>query len=85
MLDLMKPANRQAPLKGTITLAVHENDSKNPRLINAGDYELIYERTGDSNVQLPFRIRRNWRTFRKNICHILRWDITILTTQNIIW
>lgn len=39
--------------KGTITLAVHENDSKNPRLINAGDYELIYERTGDSNVQLP--------------------------------
>lgn len=40
--------------EGKIILAVHENDSteKNPHLIDASDYELIYNRAGDSNVKL---------------------------------
>lgn len=47
-----KPAGAD---EGKIILAVHENDSteEEPRLIDATDYELIYNRTGDSNVQLP--------------------------------
>lgn len=46
-----KPAGADA---GTIILTVHENDSteEEPRLIDATDYELIYNRTGDSNVKL---------------------------------
>ena len=46
-----KPAGTDA---GKIILAVHENDSteEEPRLIDATDYELIYNRTGDSNVKL---------------------------------
>ena len=46
-----KPAGAD---EGKIILAVHENDSteEEPRLIDATDYELIYNRTGDSNVKL---------------------------------
>ena len=46
-----KPAGTD---EGKIILAVHENDSteEDPRLIDATDYELIYNRTGDSNVKL---------------------------------
>lgn len=46
-----KPAGAD---EGKIILAVHENDSteEDPRLIDATDYELIYNRTGDSNVKL---------------------------------
>lgn len=40
--------------EGKIILAVHENDGteEDSRLIDATDYELIYNRTGDSNVKL---------------------------------
>ena len=46
-----KPSGTDA---GKIILAVHENDSTegHPHLIDATDYELIYNRTGDSNVKL---------------------------------
>ena len=46
-----KPSGTDA---GKIILAVHENDSteKNPHLIDASDYEIIYNRAGDSNVKL---------------------------------
>ena len=46
-----KPAGTDA---GKIILAVHENDSteEKPHLIDATEYELIYERKDDSNVKL---------------------------------
>ncbi len=43
-----KPAGTDA---GKIILAVHETE-EDSRLIDATDYELIYNRTGDSNVKL---------------------------------
>ena len=50
-----KPAGADA---GTIILTVHENDSKNPRLIDATDYKLIYNRTDDSNVKLTVPVTK---------------------------